>query len=264
MYTQHKNSDGKDKYEFGEKIGEGLSSFVYMVTEKNTNCNYAAKKLRVNEIFNKEIEIHKNLNHKNIVKLISYFTEENTYLILELCSVNLFDFRARYPLEKVPEKETMSIFNQIVEGLGYLHDLNIAHMDIKPENVGLCNDQWKLMDFGFSDYERTFSTIIVHGTPDFWAPELIDSDVKEYSGKCVDIWAAGILLYEMLTGKAPFSDVSSSKICKNIVGNIVPEIKINISSETQKLIDGMLEKNPDLRFSIDYIRHYLKYTEFKN
>lgn len=105
---------------------------------------------------------------------------------------------------KLDEDEARRVFMQIVEGTRYLHETNIAHRDLKLENILLDADQKiKVIDFGFSigtQKDKTLNTFC--GTPSYMAPELVNK--KDYHGSHVDIWALGILLYILLVGKFPF------------------------------------------------------------
>ena len=106
--------------------------------------------------------------------------------------------------KKLTEFEAKSIIKQILEGLDYLHSNDIAHRDIKLENI-LLNSQKaiKIIDFGFSLITPKNRPLdIFCGTPSYMAPELIAR--KNYFGHLVDIWALGVLLFVFLSGRFPF------------------------------------------------------------
>lgn len=108
------------------------------------------------------------------------------------------------------------IFKQILEGIDFCHKLEVAHRDIKLENI-LTHDsenQVKIIDFGFSTLRERKMRIFC-GTPSYMAPEIIQK--KEYLGQAADIWALGILLYAMLQGSFPFKGATDSELYKKIL-----------------------------------------------
>ena len=106
----------------------------------------------------------------------------------------------------MPEDEVKIIFRQIVKAIDYCHNQNVAHRDIKLENVLLTTGDGfsvKLIDFGFSVIVQDDAKLAIYcGTPSYMAPEIVSK--QEYFGKPVDIWSLGVLLYAMLAGTFPF------------------------------------------------------------
>lgn len=117
---------------------------------------------------------------------------------------SLHSYLKTKPSRRIPEIDAKKIFKQIVMGLDYLHQNNIAHRDMKLENILLdANMNVKIIDFGFSletSPDKTLDTFC--GTPSYMAPELASK--RNYYGNHIDIWAAGILLYVLLAGYFPF------------------------------------------------------------
>ena len=154
------------------------------------------------ENFRKEIDIHERLIHPNIIRLYGSIEDEsNIYLVLEFAeNGTLFEYSRNKG--KLSEKESIFFFIQAVRAIDFLHKNNFIHRDLKPENLLLTHGyrQVKLADFGWaseaSDTRKTFC-----GTMEYIAPEILNS--SEYS-KEVDVWALGILLYELLHGQSPF------------------------------------------------------------
>merc|ERR1719421_1084045 len=134
----------------------------------------------------------------------TYFEDrESVYMVLELADHQLARYlRSRGPL---PEPEAADFVRQTAEGLLYLHGLGIIHRDLKPENLLLkgSENEIKIADFGWcalikaNESRKTFC-----GTLDYIAPEVLRGD--EYSFGA-DVWALGVLLYELRTGRAPFA-----------------------------------------------------------
>ncbi len=169
----------------------------------------------MNDIVKNEVEIMKNLNHPNIINLIDFSdTEEHTkpngvstpvfYLALELANGGeLFDFIAQ--TGKFSEKVARYYFHQLCDAFEYLHGNGVSHRDMKPENVMLDNEfNLKLADFGFSSSKAQNESR--KGTDNYMAPEIHLG--QKYSGQCVDLFAAGIILFIMVAQHPPFNKAS--------------------------------------------------------
>ena len=111
---------------------------------------------------------------------------------------------------KINEEEAKKLFKQTVEGISYLHKKNVAHRDIKLENILLDGSKTiKIIDLGFSIVTQKDKLLnIFCGTPSYMSPELATK--KEYQGSHADVWALGVLLYVFLCGKFPFKGTNSS------------------------------------------------------
>ena len=153
-----------------------------------------------------ELKILKLLDHKNIIKLYDHIHGERMeFLIMENGPQKMLnDFSKNYHHQKILEYEAKIIFQQIVEAVDYLHDINIIHRDLKMQNI-LINEKFeiKLIDFGFANFYNKKKKFNVYcGTPSYMAPELACR--IPYDGKASDVWSLGVLLYIMLTGDFPF------------------------------------------------------------
>ena len=193
------------------------------------------------------------VQHDSIIKCIDVY-EDNTSLHFVLEEINggdLFDHIIHSEGRKLKEPEAMNILLQSLEGLHYLHDeKGIVHRDIKPENFLLYNDgikvRVKLIDFGFATYcknEETMNDLL--GTPQYAAPEIFEQ--KPYNFK-VDMWSAGVVLYNMVKGTQPFSNREIENIKEQVLHK---EINYNgfQNSDLKLLCEGLLERDPEKRFS---------------
>ena len=269
------------KYKKGKRIGKGGYAKCYLLTCLNNNKEYVGKLLSKEAIKkpNKELDlldtdeetkekiilkgkknliseknIHQELSHKNIVKFHTTFEDdENLYLILEYCKNgdlnNFLDKR-----EHLTEFEAQCYLKQIIQGLKYLHDRNIIHRDLKLENIFLTeNMEVKLGDFGLALQLKKDEENIMDkpcGTLKYMAPEIFEGNHSKKS----DIWALGIILYELLFGKL-FIEID-----KKTIKTEIDELKkfydyngIRISERAKNLILQMLEFDPKKRPSLDKI-----------
>ena len=132
-------------------------------------------------------------------------TRMNVNLIMELCQgKSLYHYIKKKQGQKLDEFECRTIFKQLVEAVAYLHQLNICHRDLKLDNV-LIDDQKnvKLIDFGFSVVCGSDQRLgLFCGTPHYMDPDIARK--REYLGQPADVWALGVVLFILLTGKLPF------------------------------------------------------------
>ncbi len=133
-----------------------------------------------------------------------------------LSGLSLGTYLKAQPNGKIPEKTCKKIFKQLTKSLAYMHDLHIAHRDIKLENIILDEDlNPKLIDFGFSTCIQPSDKVkIFCGTPSYMAPEVVER--REYRGETADIWALGVLLFVSLTGIFPFKGATDEELFKKI------------------------------------------------
>lgn len=208
----------KSVYDMGRHIGEpGLFGSARIVTHRLSGEDYAVKIISKAKFASRsdlagtldclraEIEIMKRLDHPSIIKLREVFeSPSKLYLVMELgAGGELFD---RIQSEKkYCEKDAAKILRQLLEAVQYLHAMNIAHCDIKPENVLFLNSdkesQLKLIDFGMSKYVKRrqyFKQFC--GTCYYVAPEVIQGKFSHHS----DLWSVGVIMYLMLFGFVPF------------------------------------------------------------
>jgi serine/threonine protein kinase len=151
------------------------------------------------------------LCHRNIIKyheLDDHSNPEKFYLFMELCTSDI--------------SSTLNIkvvFKQLLEGLAYLHTHNIAHHDIKTENVLITADGVvKISDFGVSErYDPCVGCNVFFGTPAFQAPEIARNITGDpYNGHKADVWSAGVILYQMVTSELPFTGASVYLLMKSV------------------------------------------------
>ena len=264
-------SKPEENYKIINKLGKGSFGSVFKVKHKVTGEIRAMKIIKnnpnnessqiVNEKFLKEIQVLKELEHTNIIKIFEYYIDDKYhYIITELLTGGEL-YESILKFQKFNEKKAAYIMKQILSALNYLHSKGIVHRDIKPENILVQNINTKnkksaldeihikLIDFGASNFfkENEILTLKV-GSPYYIAPEVLN---KSYNEKC-DIWSAGVVLYVMLTGNFPFVGKTSQKLFESIkTGNYKKTGKEweAISKEAKELIGQMLELDTTKRIS---------------
>ncbi len=187
-----------------------------------------------------------NLKHVNLVSLfdIKYDANEQAWVVMEYVSgESLQDVIERNP-NGMPREELIKWFGGIAAGVAYLHDCGIVHRDLKPANIFIDGDVVKIGDYGLSKYiscsRRSGQTQSV-GTFHYMAPEIGQGRY----GKEIDLYALGVMLYEMLTGRVPFDGESSQEIIMKHLTSI-PDMQ-GIADPYRSVIVTALEKEPALR-----------------
>ena len=233
-FINMKNKNLFSEYQFCDRIGEGGYGYVYKTMHKKLKYYRAIKAIKKTSVdedsFFNEINILKNVDHPNIIKLFeTYFDSGFYYLVEEYCSGgDLYDFIKKQ--KDISERKVAMIMNQIFLAVNNLHSKNIVHRDLKPENIvfvdyetnnkhtiysnsvfnnrqknlenEICNSNIhiKLIDFGTSTYLKDDKLTQELGTIYYIAPEVFKNN---YDEKC-DIWSCGIILYTLLCGRPPF------------------------------------------------------------
>ena len=250
-FVGKKNGSIKDYYEIHEKIGNGGFSKVYLAKQKATGMQRIIKvvKKEMPGVFSKEeilneINLLKELDHPNIMKVIEYFSSKShLYIVAEyLKGGELFDKIIQEGF--FSEAKAINIITQVLSAVSYLHKHNITHRDLKPENIVFedhsPNSPIKIIDFGtchhFVKNEKLKSTI---GTPYYIAPEVLTGN---YNQLC-DIWSCGVILYILMCGCPPFNGKNENEIFSKIKeGKYIFKEQNGaiISKEAKKFIGRML------------------------
>ena len=203
-------------FEIGKPLGKGKFGRVYLAKERSTGFVCALKVLHKSELqqgkvekqVRREIEIHKNLRHPNILRFYGHFHDsKRVFLILEFAGKGELYKHLRKE-NRFPEWKAAQYIAQMAAALKYLHKKHVMHRDIKPENilVGI-HGEIKISDFGWSVHAPNNRRNTMCGTLDYLPPEMIKPGSQEnYYNEKVDLWSLGVLTYEFLVGEAPFED----------------------------------------------------------
>ena len=249
------------RYKLGEMIGTGGMADVYVAEDTRLARQVAVKVLRSDLArdpsfvarFRKEALAAAGLNHPGIVAVYDSGEEPAPYIVMELISGHTLR-ELIHKGERVPLKRALEIGEGILAALEYSHHSGIVHRDIKPANIMITDHgDVKVMDFGIAralaDLGATLtSTWNVVGTAQYLSPEQALGEVADLRS---DIYSTGCLLYEVLTGKPPFSGETPVSIAYQHVSGvlvapskIVPELPAGIDT----LLTVALAKNPDDRY----------------
>ncbi|KAG7207090.1 hypothetical protein KM043_000969 [Ampulex compressa] len=255
-------------YYKGQFLGKGGFARVYLMTDVSNGNQYACKiipKNRMQKIhmqkIAREIMIHKELNHVNVVQMHHYFEDNlNVYMLLEACPRKSLMHVLKYR-GKVTEPEARYYMKQMVTGVAYIHSQKVVHRDLKPGNMFLSDRMVvKIGDFGLAtrpDGQRRRVTIC--GTPNYIAPEVLYKQAYSYEA---DVWALGCILYALLVGQPPFDTATLKETYARICNNHYREVDDGIASRSgQDLIRWLLQPNPELRPSLERVKEHAYLTK---
>ena len=204
--------------------------------------------------FRREEAIGKKLDHPGVMKVFEDEDRNRVYMVMEWVDGQLLR-QILIEQRKLPPERAIRITLGICAALEYIHSNGVVHRDLKPENIMVDpQDHVKLIDFGIAGAEGTrrltFARITqAMGTPDYISPEQVKSKRGDARS---DIYAVGVMLYEMLTGQVPFHGPSPFAIMNDrLLNNPTPPREINpaISPELQEIIYRAIERNPANRYA---------------
>jgi aurora kinase len=245
-----------------ENLGTGGYGKVNLYRHKITGAEYAIKlidktkfenKLQ-KELFAREVEIMYKIRHPNIVRLYTHFEDEsNCYIVLEYIKKgNLYKYTQSMPNRVLDAATTANFVVDLVSSLYYLHNMNppIIHRDIKPENLLLGNNgQLKLTDFGGSNYLKGSVRFTTCGTQIYHSPEMLSKGGYDTR---VDIWAIGVLIFELMVGRPPFKSDGEHSMEDNIM-NLRINWPESMNIYAKRLITDILKVNPKERPTLENI-----------
>ena len=260
------------RYRLDRVLGVGGVGVVYEAFDTKLRRTIALKLLKpefaehetMRPRFEREAATMASLVHPNLVMVLDYGLQDGTpYIVMELLSG--CTLRADLDAAPISEQRARDIVMQLLQGLSYAHQRGIAHRDIKPGNIVLqehptLEQQVKILDFGFAKIFSESSSLpsdgavltragTAFGTPTYMAPEQVavgDMDAR------TDVYAVGVMLYEMLAGVPPFQGGLSELLRKHLIAE-VPSIEASCpnaqaSPEFESLLKKAMAKKPEERF----------------
>ncbi|XP_060885151.1 myosin light chain kinase, smooth muscle-like [Labrus mixtus] len=254
--TKHK---AKDHYNVHEKLGVGKFGQVFRLSHKETSQEcagkfYRARRSKERDAARQEIELMNFLHHPKLVQcLAAYETCSEMVMVMEyIAGGELFERIVDEAFEHT-EPTSARYMQQILEGMQYVHKQNIVHLDLKPENI-VCMDttgtQIKIIDFGLaSKLEEGNPLRVMHGTPEFVAPEVIN---YEPVGLESDMWSIGVICFILLSGESPFQGNSDAETLAHVTAacyEFDEESFEDISDQAKDFISSLLKKDKRCRLS---------------
>ena len=241
------------KYPDAEYMGEGGVGRVFRAWDTNENRRVAVKiPIRFDEVtgtqFTRELHVWQGLRHKNIVGIYAANVFPMPYIEMEYVKSSLASLK--FPLDT---DRTIAIVTGVAEGLRYAHEQGIVHRDIKPENILITEDDVpKITDWGLakalSDPKQTG---LISFSLNYAAPEQLAPNIYGEAGPWTDIYQLGVLFYEMVTGRLPFSGSGMGEITQAILHNtpLPPELKGRNAEAITAIIVKCLQKQPKDRYA---------------
>ncbi len=259
--TSLRAGDKLDHYLIENLVARSGMASIYRATDERTGEPVAIKiphpEMEADPVFydrfRREQEIGQKLDHPGVMKVFPNHDHSQFYMAMEWVDGR----RLRQIMneqKKFPPERAVKIALQIAAALDYIHGHGVVHRDLKPENIMVdANDHIKLIDFGIAanvgSRRLTFAKFsATMGTPDYISPE----QVKGKRGDArSDIYALGVMLYEMLTGKVPFTGPNAFVIMNDrLLNNPIPprEIDPGISPQLQEIMYRAMERDPNKRY----------------
>jgi len=203
--------------------------------------------------FQREASIGERLNNPKVMRVYGGEKRSRIYMVMEWCEGRLL--RQILDEGRIPQDRALRIALSVLEALEYIHDNGVVHRDLKPENIMVDQeDNIKLMDFGIAGdsaarrltYANFTATL---GTADYISPEQVKG--KRGDGRS-DLYALGVILYEMLTGKLPFSGSSPMEVMNDrLLNHPTPPTVADpaLSPQLQEVLYRALERDPKNRYA---------------
>lgn len=248
------------RYDIKMLIGDGGMANVYLAYDRTTKSHVAIKSLRYElskderfiKRFKRESAQVIDLNHPNIVQVyaVGDFNEQ-PFIVMEYVKGNtLKDFLREQGALSI--ETVLHIMRQLAKGVLYAHQNNIIHRDLKPQNIMITDDlEVKITDFGIalsSNEADVTQTNTIMGSVHYLAPELARGNIATERS---DIYALGIILYELLTGIVPFKGEGAVNIALQHLEDEMPSIKVvneDLPTSLDNVIKRCTRKSPNERY----------------
>eukprot|EP00740_Mantoniella_antarctica_P005969 CAMPEP_0181351364 /NCGR_PEP_ID=MMETSP1106-20121128/1750_1 /TAXON_ID=81844 /ORGANISM="Mantoniella antarctica, Strain SL-175" /LENGTH=245 /DNA_ID=CAMNT_0023463879 /DNA_START=46 /DNA_END=783 /DNA_ORIENTATION=+ len=230
-------------------VGKGNFGFVYLVRRRSDGARLVLKQLlHLSDAYHcveddemttqarREVDTMKRLSHENVVRMLEAFIPPGRPLciVCEFCEAGTLNDQLRErrrQKRELTEDQALELFSQLALAIDHMHHHRVIHRDLKPENIFVSKDGLlKVGDFGLScQLTSTHGAATTRcGTPYYMSPEIV---CAEPSGKAADIWALGVILYELLTGRRPFDGDHIVQLAVHIAQAEYPALNPSTCSE---------------------------------
>ncbi|WVN85958.1 uncharacterized protein L203_101116 [Cryptococcus depauperatus CBS 7841] len=266
-----------ERYQLLERLGKGTFAEVRKAVDVETGDMRAIKQIvkhrfagntKTLQLFHREINITRSLEHENICRLIDWYEDpQHICLVLEFVDGgDLLDYIMQWPNESgggLPEKHAIELTIQICRAMAYTHSKGITHRDLKPENILLSKGdngcpKIKVADFGLAKMIHTNTMLVsMVGTPQYLAPEVV-MQTKQQPGyeNVVDSWSVGIIVYSMMTKALPFDEDSEIPVDQRVRARFTQPAdlllleQVGMSKNAIDFVARLLEKDPAKRLTM--------------
>ncbi|XP_039514226.1 serine/threonine-protein kinase BRSK2 isoform X3 [Pimephales promelas] len=257
-------------YRLEKTLGKGQTGLVKLGIHCITSQKVAIKIVNREKLsesvlmkVEREIAILKLIEHPHVLKLHDVY-ENNKYLYLVLEHVSggeLFDYLVKKG--RLTPKEARKFFRQIISALDFCHSHSICHRDLKPENLLLDErNNIRIADFGMASLQVGDSLLETScGSPHYACPEVIRGE--KYDGRRADVWSCGVILFALLVGALPFDHDNLRQLLEKVKSGVfhMPHF---IPPDCQALLRGMIEVDPEKRFTLEAIQTHAWYQAGRN
>jgi polar amino acid transport system substrate-binding protein len=250
------------QYQLIESIGQGGMAEIYRAYQPSVKRDVVVKVLSHTlrdepsfaKQFTQEVDVIAHLQHPQIIPVYDFGQhEDDLYIVMAYMRGGTLADRIDHSQGGLPDEETIRLIDLIANGLDYAHSKDIVHRDLKPNNI-LMDEQNNpyIADFGlakFTEGKLELTNTMMTGTAAYMAPEIAQSGK---STKRSDIYALGIILFEMLTGKQPYQGKTPYKVLSAHLHQPIPKIhefRPDLPEVMQIVIDKALAKEPADRFA---------------
>jgi serine/threonine-protein kinase len=254
-------------YHVERLVAEGGTARVYWGIDLRSGFPVAIKELKIKHFKNPiirqkfrevETQMYLYMQHRNIPKLVDFIDlkeREQLYIVMEFIEGQTLEHHIYTEIGLIPEQKALPLFLEVLDTVGYLHNNGILHLDIKSNNVMMCPDgSIKLIDLGIASRMSDASNSTGFGTPAYMPPEQSE---KGEVGAYTDVFALGVMLFEMLTGNLPFTSqntdykAANEEIRRKIKFNETPQMKQfypYLNTDLQTIVERALGKYPADRY----------------
>jgi len=244
----------------GSDLGEGSVAIVRRIRDRRDDRELALKVVEKQPLLirnmaaqvQREVRLQGSFKHPNVVRLHDFIEDAtHIYMILELAGCgSLLGLMQRHHGGRLPEAPAGWLFQQVVEGVSYLHGQGCIHRDLKPDNILLGDGHVpKVCDFGWcADVSEGTPRRTMCGTMDYMAPEVINSEGHDLP---VDLWSLGVMLYELMSGHTPFVcgiSTGSNEEFFEKVQRVEYPFPPWFSNEACHLVHCLLQRQPEHRW----------------
>lgn len=262
-------------YYIDHLIAEGGTAKVYWGIDRRSGFPVAIKELKIRHFKNTvirekfknvETQLYLYMQHPNIPRLVDFIDmheQEKLFIIMEFVQGKSLEQYIYGEIGLIPEEKALPMFIDILDTVAYLHNNGVLHLDIKSNNIMLQpSGKIKLLDMGIASRMSDASDSTGFGTPAYMPPEQSE---KRQCGRYTDIFALGIMLFEMLTGTIPFAGQTTSEIRQKIKFDPTPQMNSIypiIKPQLQSIVEKALAKDPMMRYQscenfADAIKNYM-------